>query len=76
MAKDKFDRFLQSFREEMMTTGPNGFTNKANPKGPTAGYDPVMGMPIERRKKPIEVKGRNKFVNRAINDLRDKKRKS
>jgi len=39
----------------MMTTGSvpgkAGFSNKANAKGPTAGFDPVIGK-VEKRKKP------------------------
>ena len=39
----------------MMTTGsvPGKpvFSNKANAKGPTAGFDPVIGK-VEKRKKP------------------------
>ena len=38
-----------------MTTGSvpgkPGFSNKANAKGPTAGFDPVIGK-VEKRKKP------------------------
>ena len=39
----------------MMTTGSvpgkPGFSNKANAKGPTAGFNPVIGK-VEKRKKP------------------------
>ena len=39
----------------MMTTGSvpgkPGFSNKANAKGPTAGFYPVIGK-VEKRKKP------------------------
>tara|TARA_B100001094_G_scaffold94844_1_gene90791 strand:- start:49 stop:246 length:198 start_codon:yes stop_codon:yes gene_type:complete len=42
---------FRDFSEEMMTTGPDGFTNKSKPEGPTAGYDPLMfAKPIKRRK--------------------------
>ena len=38
-----------------MTTGSvpgkAGFSNKSNAKGPTAGFDPVIGK-VEKRKKP------------------------
>ena len=38
-----------------MTTGSvpgkPGFSNKSNAKGPTAGFDPVIGK-VEKRKKP------------------------
>jgi len=46
---------MQLIREQMMTTGSvpgkAGFSNKANAKGPTAGFDPVIGK-VEKRKKP------------------------
>jgi hypothetical protein len=37
------------------TVGAPGFSSAANPKGPTAGYDPVMGM---TRRKGIIGKGK------------------
>ena len=47
----------------MMTTGSvpgkPGFSNKANAKGPTAGFDPVIGK-VEKRKKP-QIIGKGKF---------------
>ena len=39
----------------MMTTGSvpgkPGFSSKADAKGPTAGYDPVMGLRTKEKKK-------------------------
>ena len=47
MKKKNLERILNFIREEMMTTGSNvntaGFSSKAPSKGPTAGYDPVIG---------------------------------
>ena len=41
-----------------MTTGSvpgkPGFSNKANAKGPTAGYDPVIGK-VEKRRKYLSL---------------------
>ena len=34
-----------------MTAGDGGFTGDADPEGPVAGYDPVMGSKVRRRKK-------------------------
>ena len=54
---------MQLIREQMMTTGSvpgkPGFSNKANAKGPTAGFDPVIGK-VEKRKKP-QIIGKGKF---------------
>ena len=47
MKKKNLERILNFIREVMMTTGSNvntaGFSSKAPAKGPTAGYDPVIG---------------------------------
>jgi len=92
MDKDKIDRVIDAFRsamynefsvtEEGMVANPpggsGGFSGSANPKGPVAGFDPVMGMPIEKRKKPreaLKLDGRNKFVKKAVKDLMDRKTK-
>ena len=49
---------MQLIREQMMTTGSvpgkPGFSNKSNPKGPTAGFDPVQGK-MQKRKKPVII---------------------
>ena len=55
MKDDRLDRICQMVRtlkEEgpTMSVGAGGYTGAADPKGPTAGYDPVMGL-IDRRKK-------------------------
>ena len=43
-------------REQMMTTGSNvntaGFSSKAPAKGPTAGFDPLLG---KKKRKPTPV---------------------
>jgi hypothetical protein len=49
MEKKKIDRIIQIIRENMVV-GAGGFTGSADPKGPTAGFDPVMGL--QKRKGP------------------------
>jgi hypothetical protein len=55
MEKKKLDRIINIIREEMMTTGSTpgkpGFSSAAPAKGPTAGFDPVMGKMLKRKKK-------------------------
>ena len=34
-----------------MSVGDGGFTGDADPEGPVAGYDPMMGGKVKRRKK-------------------------
>ena len=65
---------MQLIREQMMTTGSvpgkPGFSSKADAKGPTAGYDPVIGK-VEKRKRPryIWLKGvRKNWKNNGKSD--------
>ena len=50
---NKLDRIIQMIREQMVANAPGtsgGFSGSADPKGPTAGFDPVMGL--KRKKGP------------------------
>ena len=57
MKRTPLDKIIDIIREEMMTTGSTagkpGYSSKADAKGPTAGFDPVMGK--VRRKKKLSV---------------------
>tara|TARA_B100001769_G_scaffold116769_1_gene91118 strand:- start:106 stop:324 length:219 start_codon:yes stop_codon:yes gene_type:complete len=57
MKKKNLERILNFIREEMMTTGSNvntaGFSSKAPAKGPTAGFDPVIGKVKKRKPTPL-----------------------
>ena len=57
MKRTPLDKIIDIIREEMMTTGSAagkpGVSSKAAAKGPTAGFDPVMGK--VRRKKKLSV---------------------
>ena len=54
MESKKLSRIIDLIREEMMTTGSTpgkpGFSSKADAAGPTAGFDPVMGRMMKRKK--------------------------
>ena len=53
MDHQKLDRIISIIREQMVANAPGaqgGFSGSSDPKGPTAGFDPVMG--IKRRKGP------------------------
>ena len=42
---NKLDRIIQMIREQMVANAPGGsggFSGSADPKGPVAGYDPIM----------------------------------
>lgn len=49
MEKSKIDKIIEAFRhsiqlkEEGMVVGTGGFTGAADPKGPVAGFDPLLG---------------------------------
>ena len=48
------NKIIAIVREEMMTANPaggsGGFSGSADPKGPRAGFDPVMKKPIKGKK--------------------------
>ena len=55
MKEDRLERIcemVRSLREEgpTMSVGAGGYTGAADPKGPVAGYDPVLGN-VDRRNK-------------------------
>ena len=57
MKEDRLERICQmvrSLREvagPTMSVGVGGYTGSADPKGPVAGYDPVIGRVDRRNKK-------------------------
>ena len=58
MKKRILNKILNLIREEGPTmasgSNPQGFSGAADPKGPTAGFDPVQGK-MQRRKKPVMI---------------------
>ena len=56
---DKLIKIIHDLKEEGgMVVGAGGFTGSADPKGPVAGYDKVMGF---TRRKPPTIIGKGKF---------------
>ena len=58
MEKEKLNKILSYFREEMMTSGsnPQGFSSAAKDEGPVSGFDPKMGQgKMQKRKKPVII---------------------
>ena len=57
MENNKLDKIINIIREEMMTTGSTpgkpGFSSAAPAKGPTAGFDPVIGKVKKRKPTPL-----------------------
>ena len=62
MNKKALTKIISFIREEMMgtasTAGKPGFSGKADAKGPTAGFDPVIGKPQRRKRPQILAKGK------------------
>ena len=53
MEKKKLNRIVNLIREQMTTNsvaGKPGFSSKADAAGPTAGFDPVIGKMMKRKK--------------------------
>ena len=53
MEKKKLDWIINFVREQMVANAPGGsggFSGSSDSKGPTAGFDPVMGL--KKRKGP------------------------
>ena len=51
---DKICKMVRSLKEEAgptMSVGAGGYTGAADPKGPVAGYDPVLAKVDRRNKK-------------------------
>ena len=59
MDQNRLDKIIKLIRENM-TVGAAGFTGAADPKGPTAGFDPVMDKKPKPRKRFIYQKGLRK----------------
>ena len=57
MKEDRLERIcemVRSLKEEggpTMSVGAGGYTGSSDPKGPVAGYDPVLGKVDRRNKK-------------------------
>ena len=48
MEKKKIDRIIEIIRENM-AVGAGGFTGSADPKGPVAGFDPLLDKVTKRK---------------------------
>ena len=55
MKDDRLDRICQMVRtlkeSPTMSVGAGGYTSSADPKGPVAGFDPVINLGDRRKKK-------------------------
>ena len=65
MEKKKIDWIISIIREQMVTTsssGAPGFSGSSDPKGPTAGFDPVMGMARRKKYASLGIGSRKRWM--------------
>jgi hypothetical protein len=65
MEKKKLDRILEIIREQMVANAPGGsggFSGSADPKGPVAGFDPVMGLTKRKKYASLGVGSRKRWM--------------
>lgn len=68
MKKKKLDRIISIIREQMIANAPGGsggFSSSSEAKGPTAGFDPLLGL---RRRRGPQIKlppgSRKRWMNK------------
>jgi hypothetical protein len=67
MDPKKLDRIISILREQMVANAPGtqgGFSGSSDPKGPTAGFDPVMGMTKRKRYASLGVGSRKRWMKK------------
>lgn len=67
MEKKKIDWIISMIREQMVTgssAGAAGFSGSADPKGPTAGFDPVMGLSKRKKYASLGVGSRKRWIKK------------
>ena len=64
MDQKKLDWIISIVREEMMTAGTGGFTSSSDPKGPVAGFDPVMGLAKRKKYASLGSGSRKRWMNK------------
>jgi len=66
MDHKKLDKIISIVREQMVANAPGtqgGFSGSSDPKGPTAGFDPVMGM-ARRKYASLGVGSRKRWMKK------------
>jgi hypothetical protein len=67
MEKKKLDWIISMIKEQMATgstANAAGFSGSADPKGPTAGFDPVMGLTKRKKYASLGVGSRKRWMKR------------
>lgn len=64
---ERIDKFIQIIREQMVANAPGssgGFSGSSDPKGPTAGFDPVMGLTRRKKYASLGVGSRKRWMKK------------
>lgn len=74
---DKIDKVIKYFRnikEESptMSSGGGGFSGLSGSEGPTAGFDPILGMKKRRNGKDVDLRSVDMKFRRWIKYLKNK----
>ncbi|NBO99087.1 MAG: hypothetical protein EBU90_03035 [Proteobacteria bacterium] len=67
MDPKKLDRIISIVREQMVANAPGtqgGFSGSSDSKGPTAGFDPVMGMTRRKKYASLGVGSRKRWMKK------------
>lgn len=68
MEKKKLDRIISIIKEQMVGNAAGasgGFSGSADPKGPTAGFDPVMGT-TRRKYASLGPNSRKRWMSKNL----------
>ena len=67
MDHNKLDKIISIIREQMVANAPGssgGFSGSADPKGLTAGFDPVMGLARRKKYASLGVGSRKRWMKK------------
>jgi len=67
MDHKKLDKIISIIREQMVANAPGaqgGFSGSSDPKGPTAGFDPVMGLTRRKKYASLGIGSRKRWMKK------------
>jgi len=67
MDPKKLERIISIIKEQMVANAPGGsggFSGSADPKGPIAGLDPIIGSTRRKKYASLGVGSRKRWINK------------
>ena len=67
MDPKKLDKIISIIREQMVANAPGasgGFSGSADPKGPVAGFDPVIGLARRKKYASLSAGSRKRWMKK------------